>query len=284
MVALVLAIFCTFSVSVLIKLSELRGVRTAVLIASNYLVAACLGWGFVLAHGWSGMSGVTFWLGLGGGLLWPGTLHVLAWGIRRFGVALVGSVARLALVVPVMFGLLFLQEELTWQIGVGVLAAVVAFLLLSPLWVNGWQGVSGQKMWYFPMLVLVMGIVEVWANLFVTYGVAAQGFLFLTLIFSFAALFAWVMVWWQGGRVAGTAVRRGLWVGVPNFFATFFMIETLKSPLFMGHTAVAYSLYSVAGVVLVFMAGALVWRERVTAASVVGVLVAVAAIVLLNNF
>jgi multidrug transporter EmrE-like cation transporter len=40
----------------------------------------------------------------------------------------------------------------------------------------------------------------------------------------------------------------------------------------------------VAGVVLVFMAGALVWRERVTAASVVGVLVAISAIVLLNNF
>jgi multidrug transporter EmrE-like cation transporter len=92
------------------------------------------------------------------------------------------------------------------------------------------------------------------------------------------------MVWWQGGRVAGTAVRRGLWVGLPNFFATFFLIETLKSPLFLGHTAVAYSLYSVAGVVLVFMAGALVWRERVTAASVVGVLVAISAIVLLNNF
>jgi multidrug transporter EmrE-like cation transporter len=73
-------------------------------------------------------------------------------------------------------------------------------------------------------------------------------------------------------------------VGLPNFFATFFMIESLKSPLFVGHTAVAYSLYSVVGVVLVFVTGALVWRERVTAMSVAGVLVAVAAIVLLNYF
>jgi hypothetical protein len=284
MVALVLAILCTFGVSVLIKLAEVRGVRTAVLIASNYLVAAALGWGFVLAQGWPGLSGVTFWLGLGGGLLWPGTLHVLAWGIRRFGVALVGSVARLALVVPVAFGLLFLHERLTWQIGAGVLAAGVAFLLLSPLWARDWQGVSGQAVWYFPMLVLVMGVVELWANLFVTYGVAAQGFLFLTLIFSFAALFAWGMVWWQGVAVEKVAVRRGLLVGFPNFFATFFMIETLKSPLFLGHSAVAYSLYSVAGVVLVFVTGALVWRERVTAVSVAGALVAALAIVLLNQF
>jgi drug/metabolite transporter (DMT)-like permease len=221
---------------------------------------------------------------VGGGLLWPGTLYILTWGIRHFGVALVGSVARLALVVPVLFAWFFLRELLTWQSATGDAAAFVALYCLSPLQRGHLQAVNRQTLWYFPLLVLAMGTVELWANLFHTFGQADENFLFLTFIFTFAMIFSWLAIWRRRQPLDKAAVRRGFVLGVPNFFATFFLLESLRSPLFSDHSAVVYSVYSVAGVVLIFAAGALVWREPVTYRSALGVLVAVGAIILLNNF
>jgi len=288
MVYLVLAVLSTFGVAVLLKVSELKGAPSSVVIASNYVVGAILGWAFVLWDGRlgsnTGVSAMTLALGVGGGLLWPGTLYILTWGIRHFGVALVGSVARLALVVPVLFAWFFLRELLTWQSAVGVAAAFVALYCLSPLQRGHLQAVNRQALWYFPLLVLAMGTVELWANLFHTFGQADENFLFLTFIFTFAMIFSWLAIWRRRRPLDKAAVRRGFVLGVPNFFATFFLLESLRSPLFADHSAVVYSVYSVTGVVLVFAAGALVWREPVTYRSVLGVLVAVGAIILLNNF
>lgn len=288
MVYLVLAVLSTFGVAVLLKVSELKGAPSSVVIASNYVVGAILGWAFVLWDGRlgsnTGVSAMTLALGVGGGLLWPGTLYVLTWGIRHFGVALVGSVARLALVVPVLFAWFFLRELLTWQSATGVAAAFVALYCLSPLQRGHLQAVNRQALWYFPLLVLAMGTVELWANLFHTFGQADENFLFLTFIFTFAMIFSWLAIWRRRQPLDKAAVRRGFVLGVPNFFATFFLLESLRSPLFADHSAVVYSVYSVAGVVLIFAAGALVWREPVTYRSALGVLVAVGAIILLNNF
>jgi len=288
MVYLVLAVLSTFGVAVLLKVSELKGAPSSVVIASNYVVGAILGWAFVLWDGRlgsnTGVSAMTLALGVGGGLLWPGTLYVLTWGIRHFGVALVGSVARLALVVPVLFAWFFLRELLTWQSAIGVAAAFVALYCLSPLQRGHLQAVNRQALWYFPLLVLAMGTVELWANLFHTFGQADENFLFLTFIFTFAMIFSWLAIWRRRQPLDKAAVRRGFVLGVPNFFATFFLLESLRSPLFADHSAVVYSVYSVAGVVLIFAAGALVWREPVTYRSALGVLVAVGAIILLNNF
>ena len=288
MVYLVLAVLSTFSVAVLLKVSELKGAPSSVVIASNYVVGAILGWAFVLWDGRlgsnTGVSAMTLALGVGGGLLWPGTLYVLTWGIRHFGVALVGSVARLALVVPVLFAWFFLRELLTWQSAVGVAAAFVALYCLSPLQRGHLQAVNRQALWYFPLLVLAMGTVELWANLFHTFGQADENFLFLTFIFTFAMIFSWLAIWRRRQPLDKAAVWRGFVLGIPNFFATFFLLESLRSPLFADHSAVVYSVYSVAGVVLIFAAGALVWREPVTYRSALGVLVAVGAIILLNNF
>lgn len=288
MVYLLLAILSTFSVAILLKVSELKGAQRSVVIASNYIVGAILGWAFVLWDSQNGsnagVSATTLTLGVGGGLLWPGTLYVLTWGIRHFGVAVVGSMARLALVVPVLFAWFFLRELLTWQSAVGVAAAFVALYCLSPLQRSHLQVVNHQTLWYFPLLVLAMGTVELWANLFYTFGRADENFLFLTFIFTFAMLFSWLAIWWKRAAVDKAAVWRGFVLGAPNFFATFFLLESLKSPLFADRSAVVYSVYSVAGVVLVFAAGALIWREPVSYRSALGLLIAVGAIILLNNF
>ena len=279
---LILAILSSFCIGILIKLNESRGVNTLVVLAGNYLSASALGWAFVCGYGVGSISPSTLALGLGGGLLWPTTFFLMMWGIRRYGLAITGSVSRLSLAVPVLAALLFLGEVLTPATGAGLPAACVAFLLISPLRRGDVRRVDTRALWFFPLLVLLMGTVDFWVNLFNKVGAAEEKFLFVTLIFSFSCVPAWAAVLIKKQRVERAAVMRGLLLGIPNFFSTFFLLESLRSPVFADLSMVVYALYSVCGVALAFGAGALFWKERVTRANIVGVLFAVAAIVLLN--
>lgn len=53
--------------------------------------------------------------------------------------------------------------------------------------------------------------------------------------------------------------------------------------MFLDRSAVAYTLYSVAGVALAFAGGALLWRERVRRTHLAGAAMATVAIALLNR-
>ena len=78
------------------------------------------------------------------------------------------------------------------------------------------------------------------------------------------------------------AIGRGLMLGIPNYFSTFFLMRSLQTPAFTDASAVAYAFYSAASVSLAFAAGALGWKERISRLQLIGVVAALTAVVLLN--
>ena len=282
MLYLVLAIAASFTITVLIKLNETRGARTQVVIASNYISATVIGWCFSLYFGFERISSETLWLSLGGGLLWPGTFFLLMYGIRRYGLALTGPLCRLSLIVPVLFALLFLGETLTVNAGLGLLAAFAAFFLFNPIGSGELKRADQGAIWFFPLLIFCFGLVDLWVNLFNHMGPASEKFVFVTLIFTFSNFFAWAAVGLKRIPIDKSAVVRGLILGIPNIFATYFLMQCLNSQAFRDNSAVAYTVYSVLGVALAFAAGTLIWRERVTHSSMLGVGAVIAAITLMG--
>ncbi|MBN1248423.1 MAG: hypothetical protein JXC32_12245 [Anaerolineae bacterium] len=286
---LFLAILASFSISLLIKNNETRGANTEVVLASNYLTAAAVGWLFVLmdvsrSQGTSlQISQETLLLGLGGSLLWPAAFYLQMWGIRRYGVSVAGSVARLSLSVPVLFALAFLGERFTPLTTLGIVGAFAAFWLLSPFRKqSGPTHLDRHALWYFPTLLLIFGCVDLWANLYTTWAPSGERFLFMVIIFTGAGLLVWMAVGARRRAVDPASFRRGLVLGVPNFFSTYFLMESLRSPSLQGHSAIVYAVYSAMGVVLAFLAGRLIWREELTGRNQLGVVLAVVAVVLLN--
>jgi drug/metabolite transporter (DMT)-like permease len=288
MAYLVLAILASFSIALLIKRNEMHGARTEIVLAGNYLSASALGWALLLlnptAVGVGQISRETWLLGAGGALLWPGTFFLMMWGVRRYGVSLAGSVARLSLSVPVLFALLFLRESVTPATALGIAGAFAAFLLLSPF--KRGSGATGvidpHAVWFFPALVLAFGVVDLWVNLHHTVAPGEERFFFVVLIFSGAALCAWGAVGLRRLRPDAGSMVRGLFLGVPNFFSTYLLMEALRAPAFAELSAIVYALYSAAGVVLAFLAGGVLWREPLTGRNRMGVALAVVAVVLLN--
>jgi len=301
---LILAILASFSISLLIKDNETRGADTEVVLAGNYLTASAVGWAFVLSQPAGGRLSIgtpTLLLGLGGSLLWPAAFYLQMWGIRHYGVSLAGSVARLSLSIPILFALVVLGEHLTLVTALGIAGAFGAFLLLSPFrrratgradsddQAPGKTAKAGaisrldrNALWYFPTLLVVFGCVDLWANLFNTLAPGDERFIFVVLIFTGSGILTWGTVLARRRPLHRGSILRGLLLGVPNFFSTFFLVESLRAPQLRGHSAVVYAVYSAAGVILAFVAGTVLWKEPLTGRNRLGVAVAVAAVALLN--
>ncbi|TFG73008.1 MAG: hypothetical protein E4H27_01565 [Anaerolineales bacterium] len=282
MIYLILAVLCSFSNSLLIKKNETEGLDTRVVLASNYLTAIFLGWIFVLANGVGGLSRLTLVLGFGGGILWPISFYMLMWGIRHYGLALAGSISRLSLSIPILFALIFLHEQLTIEAALGITGSFFAFILLSPIKPGQDLPLDSRAAWYFPLLVLTFGVVDGWVNLFNAIAPRTEKYLFMVLIFTFSGVIAWVSLRIQRIRIERKALLRGLLLGGPNFLSTYFLLESLQTPALSARSAVVYTLFSVAGVLLAFSSGVVVWREKMTRGNILGLIFAVGSIIMLN--
>ena len=282
MIFLILAVLSSLAVGVMVKEFETRGRTTLVILGANYISAGILSWLMMVWNGMPGMSLSSLALGVGGGLLWPVTFLLMMWGIRKFGLALTGSISRLSLCVPVLIALTFLSESLTMMAALGLLATLAAFLLLRPA-NNGEAASLGlAAAWFFPLLVFCFGLTNFWVHLFNKVGVAGEKFLFMTFVFIFAATLTWGTVLTRRAHVDRSSLGWGLALGIPNFFSTYFLLEALRTPLFAEHSAVAFTLYSVGSLVMTFSAGIILWRERVTALNYLGLVAVATAIFFLN--
>lgn len=278
---LILAIAATVTINVMIKVYEMQGANRLVVLASNYIVASLLGWAFALARGIDGIERTTILLGLGGGLLWPTTIGLQMWGVRQYGISLAGTVSRLSLSIPVLFAVLFLDERLTLVTGLGVLCCFVAFFLLAPIRPEPGKALDRRAVWFFPLLVLCYGLVDLWANLFNTLGRQQEQSLFMILIFTASGVFTWGAIILQRIPVDRGSFARGICLGVPNFFSTWFLLQGLQAPFFSGRSATVYALYSIVPAALIFGMGPTIWREKISRGNVAGFGVAIVAIVLL---
>ena len=283
MLQLISAILSSFAITVIIKLNEQQELDRQVVLGINYIFAAGLGWALTLFNGGlASISMTTILLGFGGGILWPGGFYLFMWGIKKFGMSLTGSIARLSLSVPILIAVIFLGEILTLPTIFGLVATLFAFFLISPVKFSQLKQSESAAIWFFPLIVFIFGIVDFWANLFNTIGDSQEKFLFMTLIFTFSGVNTWIVIFFKKRKVSLDAVKAGALLGVPNFFSTYFLLEALRDGFFIGQSATVYTLYSVAGLTLAFCAGAIFWKEKVGPKNIAGVVIAIVAIILLN--
>ena len=282
MLFLLLTIGCSVTMALLVKQAENAGLNSVVFIAANYVSGSVVGWLLIGLDGGTTVSAETVGLGLVGGLLWPLPFFILARTIRELGVAIAAPLARFGLIIPVSFGVLFLGEQMTLKVGLGLVGALAAILLISPIQLQSVKGANTRALWLIPIMIVMIGTANMWVLLFNSVGDSAETNLFFTLIFSFASLFTFIVIWLRKIKVERMAIMRGALIGVFNFCYTYFLLLALRAPIFIDNSAIVYTLANVGIMLLVFAAGILIWRETVTRRNVFGVGVAVAALLLLN--
>lgn len=254
------------------------------LLLGNYLTCALIA--FIQmpdrAHFFD-ISASTLLLGCIGGVLFVAGLVLMQRSIRESGATLTSAFSKLGMLVPLFVSLLFFGESPGWLQAAGILLAIAAILVLNR---NGaaQPGKTGGRPALFLLLLtlLVCGSSEGMMKVFEQLGNPAEDTRYFFILFLTAALLTAFLAIIEK-RKSGKALRpaelfMGILAGIPNYFSSYFLLKAL---LFLPAMLV-YPAFSVGTILLVMGISALFFRERLDKRQGAGLLLILAALVLLN--
>ncbi len=301
MVPLLLATLCSASIALIFKRSEAAGLNRYAVTSANYLAASAVSLITLAAGGWPRASEVASrasWAEIGsllaGSGATPSPAASLTWGVlvgmsagavfflafiyyqvsvRRHGVGLSGTFAKLGILVP-MLGSLALWRE--WPQGpqwAGMGLAAVAILLVH------WPARGGAPRAALLLLFLLGGAAEFSNKVFQKYAAVDHKSVFLFVTFTVALALSLVATWRKRRPVTVRDGLTGLAVGVPNLFSSFFLILALDHL----PAAVVFPAYGAGSIVIINLAGAALFGERLSRREWCAIALTVIALVLIST-
>ena len=277
MLFLILAILSSCTISILMRLSSDKISAHLSMLAVNYLICALLGAGYanfdVWAAGQNGF-GMAVVLGVISGALYLAGFVKLQSNVRKNGVVLSSMFMKLGLLVPILTSVIFFGEVPTWLQILGFCIAVTAIIMMNLKKEENSKGFSMGLI----LLLLLGGGCDLMSKIYEMYGQPqlADPYLFYT--FAAATLMCLVLVVCEKERPGIREVIFGTLIGIPNFFsAKFLLLALTKLP-----AVVVYPSFSVATLLVVTLAGVLVFKERLNKVQWCALAAIIVALVLLN--
>lgn len=302
MLHLLAAIACSTAIALILKHGEERNHQRFVILAGNYLTASSVSLFLVLrrglfryipmgsfhrllsqlrmehtADGFLDPGSTALWaliIGVPTGVLYFLGFYYYQRSVKESGVGMAGSYAKMGILVPMILSVLFWREYpsgLQWAGMALALAAIAA----SNLRFSGGGNPFREARPVLLLLFLSCGISEFTNKLYQRYGMLQMKDLFLFFLF-FTALI--VSIFKVRGRPKRSEIITGLAVGVPNFFASFFLINALSAL----PAAVVFPVYSSGSIALICLGGRFIFQERLSRREITAVALTMAALLLIN--
>jgi drug/metabolite transporter (DMT)-like permease len=292
MLALAVSIVASTLFSLTIKLAHKRGCTLLAVGATNYLTAALiyLAASVVTCAGLGGRlpSGLTVLMGAGSGVLFVSAFVLIAELQERRGISVTTAALRLSVLFPVLASFLFWGEKASAVQIAGMGLAVLSLPLLGftrrapPAQTAA--GTFRAPAFDLPGLLVTVGLfvanglVGVATRLYHEIGAPEEKVYYFAVLFATAALCSRLVLVFTRRKVARADVVPGVFLGIWNTGASFMLLVSLATvPGF-----VAFPLQSALALVLTAAAALAIWKEKVTVSAAAGIVLAVAAAVLLN--
>lgn len=271
---LVLTILSNCMISIMMRVSAGKTGKNLSVLSVNYLICAALGavyGGFdPAAFSLPGFS-ATAWLGLISGVLYLASLLCFQRNTKKHGIVLSSVFMKLGLLLPFILSIFVFHEMPTAVQLAGFGIALLAIVLIN------WQ--KGGKRFGLGLigLLLVNGCADVMAKFFNVYGVGSEA-VYLLITFGTAFVLCTALAIFKKETFGPKELLYGALLGIPNFFSSKFFLGALqKLP-----AVVVYPTVNVAAMLIVTLAGVLVFRERLRKLQWFALAAIAAALVLLN--
>lgn len=275
MISLALAVFCTTCFSLIVRFTQRAGQSQLAVMGLNYAAASLAA--FSLARGLH-VSPQTWMIGIIGGCAYVTAYLLFIQSLDLKGVAIANAVTRLSVLIPVLGSILLFGEHPRSIETAGALLAMSAMPLLSLD--RGFDGTRLTRR-QVPLLVglfIVNGMCLFVNKWFHTTGLSAERPMFLGILFGTAALVS-VVAWGSWcRRISWREVSAGVPLGVINFGTSYMIIRALDSL----PGAIVFPVTAALGLVLTTGGAAWLWREIPGRLGRAGLVVALAAVVLIN--
>jgi len=299
---LLLKVLSSAGMGLTLKHADQRGVERIPLIRVNYAVAAVLAFLAAVAMHQTHVSRPTALLAVVTGVLFVAGLLVWSRAIQAAGLALSVVAMRTSVVIPVLASVVFWRESASaLELAGSGLALLALGLVLSGLRRSRASGASSSTSpgllnpkpeiqnpkpsprtvppWlWLSLLFLVDGLVMVPAQVFSRLLPQDENLPFQALLFVSAFAVTTLLYYVSRQRVTRRSLELGSLLGACNLGNYVFLVLALA--VLPG--VVVYPVIAAAEVVLMALAGAVLWRERVGVRSWVGIGLAVLALVLVQ--
>jgi uncharacterized membrane protein len=281
MIYLVLAVMASTGFGVGLKISEVQRRDRVVVAFFNYLAGAALAalfWVSPWAEAPMRLSASTLYAGIFAGAAWVAGLLTMMVSIQETGITLTAAISRLSVIIPIAACALLWSERLEAQEAAGVGLAVVAVLLLSTRAAERDGRVTRRGLYLLLLLLLSQGAAQIAMKIYGQYCPREQVTAFVMVLFLTASVLTGI--WVMAGR---KKIRRGdtlfgAVIGVPNLLSGSFLALALQHV----KGTIVFPVTNAGTLLLLALLGGWLWREKLGRRGKVGILLTLAALVLIN--
>lgn len=278
MIYLILAIASSALVSLSIRASENHISNKYGMLMVNYIICAIFSVFYMNKElNYFAQTGAGFMLGLGvmNGILYLGTLLMMQYSTKHNGVVLSSTFMKLGVLIPTIMAIVVFGELPKWTQILGIALSIVAIVMLQ---FEKEALTEGNKKLWLLLLLVGGGITDSLANVYEQYGNPAikDGFLLVT--FLIAGTFAAILAFSNKRKISKADILYGLILGVPNYFSARFLLLALGEM----NAVVVYPTSNVGTMVVIALAGVLIFRESMNKKKATALGMIVLALCLLN--
>lgn len=280
---LILAIFCSVSVSVLFKLTKKYNIVTPQMIAFGYVIALSLSY-FLLAPNFNGLTFTEFFVQseakpifISLGILLPVGFLVMSKAVEYGGIVRTDAAQRLALFLQIIAAVVIFGETLSDMRIAGV---VVAFLALFFLLSKPAGGVENA----LKAALALVGVWLIWGTTGILFkkialmGGAFPTTLFITFVLAAVIMFIYLLIKRTNWTVS--SLIGGILLGCLNFGNILFYIYAHQ--YFKENPTIVFATMDLGVICLGTLVGAAVFKEKISKFNAIGILLGIVAILLLR--
>lgn len=279
MIYILLTILCSTSIVLILKHSETKNGHPLILLAGNYVVASFISLFFYFTESGSNFSIESLIFGAAIGLLFMLSFFSYAKAIAAAGPALASVSARISVGLPVILAILIFNETPgSYQLaGFGLTIVTLIFFYFSLKKVNRGH-IRLNEYFYLFFLFAIIGITDFAMKIFNTWRPLDEKPFFLFIIFSFAFLFTIGFIKVKKIQFERRTFGRGLLLGIPNIFSTFFLLNALyELPAIL-----VYPIVNIGIILLTAFSATILWGEKLNTSGKWALAVGACAILLLS--
>ncbi len=280
--ALAMAVICTASLTLLMRLfSTSRGNRYG-MILGNYLTCTVIGFLLLpekamLLHA----HPAAIICGIAGGFLFVLSLVCMQSSIAVSGAILTSAFSKLGLIVPLALSIFLFHETPTLLQGAGLLIVLCAFLVMNR---SSSAEKQPQEFHLLSLLIVLLtnGMADAMAKVYSTAQLPEEEPFYMFVLFLCASVLTSFLLLLETRRTGRKASLKdlvsGIAIGIPNYFSSLFLLAALRSiPSF-----ITYPVFSAGGILLVTAAGILLFHERLSRNQMLGLMMILVSLVILN--
>ena len=282
---LILSILTSTLLFAIFKLFPRFKINTFQAIVTNYLVAFCTG-----ITTYSGPTSINQAINSGWftgalilGLVFIIVFNIMAYTTQKLGITTVSVASKMSVIIPITFGVFFLNEQLGILKTTGIVIALIAVYLASSKSNN--PDLKNKNFILPILIVLGSGIIDTSLKYMEsTHVPKTDAGLFSSVIFSIAFILGLIslafLFFYKQQKIELKNIIAGIILGIPNYFSIYFLVEALRTPNLDSGTI--FTLNNVAIVLTSTIIGVLFFKEKLSIKNWTGIVLALIAIIIMT--